>query len=319
MVRLLLRSTITLIASAFVGSVIIFVLLHMVGGDVALVILGPKATAESADALRETLGLNRPLVEQYFDWLRGIVTGDLGESYAARYDIADQISQRLEPTLLITFGSLIVSLPIALAIGMYSAMNHTKWRGAIVDALSQFGIALPQFFVALILVLVFAVYLGWLPAGGYVSIVQDPLGAIRSLVLPIATLALGVTATFSRFVRSSMIEQLDDDYIRTARAKGRTTRMAVLTHGLRNAAIPIVTVSALQIGTLIAGAIVVENVFVIPGIGRLLLTAVVGREVMVVQSLVFVILLVILVMNLIMDVLYGVLDPRIRGKKVTNA
>lgn len=319
MVRLIVRSLLLLIASAFVGSLIVFILLRLVGGDVATVMLGIKATPESLAQLRESLGLNKPVVEQYLSWVGGLLTGDLGQSYAARYDIAEQILQRLEPTLILTFGSLIISIPVALAIGTYSAMNHNRWRGAIVDAGAQVGIAIPQFFVALVLVLVFAVQLRWLPAGGYVPLVDGPLGTLRSMILPIATLSLGVTATFTRFVRSSMIEQLSDDYMRAARAKGRTLRSAAVVHGLRNSAIPLVTIGALQVGALIAGAVVVENVFVLPGMGRLLLTAVLGREVVVVQSVVLVILLIILAMNLLMDLLYGILDPRIRSKGAARA
>lgn len=319
MVPLIVRSLLLLIVSAFVGSLVVFILLRMVGGDVATVMLGIKATPESLAALRESLGLNMPWWEQYFTWIGGLLTGNLGESYAARYDIAEQIGRRLEPTLILTFGSLLISVPLALVVGTYSAMNHTRWRGALVDAGAQVGIAIPQFFVALLLVLVFAVQLRWLPAGGYVPLSEDPLGTLRSMILPVATLSLGVMATFTRFVRSSMIEQMSDDYMRAARAKGRTLRSAALTHGVRNAAIPIVTIGALQVGALIAGAVVVENVFVIPGMGRLLLTAVLGREVVVVQSVVLVILLLILAMNLFMDLLYGILDPRIRRGGVARA
>jgi len=287
----------------------------MAGGDIANVMLGPRATAESLERLRESFGLNRPLIEQYLSWIGGVVTGDLGEAYSGRYSISQEILQRLEPTLFLTFGALLVAIPISLAIGVYSAMNHNRWRGAAVDVGAQVGIAIPQFFLALVLVLLFAVQLGWLPAGGYVSLFVDPLGALRAMILPIATLSLGVTAVFTRFARTSMIEQMSEDYMRTAKAKGRTARSAAMVHGLRNAAIPLVTIGALQIGALIAGAVVVENVFVLPGIGRLLLTAVLSREAIVVQSLALVILLIILVMNLFMDLLYGILDPRIRHRE----
>lgn len=315
MIRLVLRSLVLLVTSAFVGSVVVFALLRLAGGDIANVMLGPRATEESLAALRQTFGLDRPLVEQYFSWIGGVLTGNLGEAYSGRYNISQEILQRLEPTLVLTFGSLLVAVPISLAIGVYSAMNHTRWRGAAVDVFAQVGIAIPQFFLALVLVLFFAVQLGWLPAGGYVSIFVDPFGAIRAMILPIATLSLGVTAVFTRFARTSMIEQMGEDYMRTAKAKGRTGRSAAIVHGLRNAAIPLVTVGALQIGALIAGAVVVENVFVLPGIGRLLLTAVLSREAIVVQSLALVILLIILIMNLLMDLLYGILDPRIRHRE----
>ncbi len=312
MIRFILRSLVLLVISAFVGSVVVFALLRLAGGDIANVMLGPRATEESLAALRESFGLDRPLIEQYFSWIGGALTGDLGEAYSGRYNISQEILQRLEPTLFLTFGALFVAIPISLAIGVFSAMNHNKWRGAAVDAVAQVGIAIPQFFLALVLVLLFAVQLRWLPAGGYTSLFVDPIAAIRSMVLPIATLSLGVTAVFTRFARTSMIEQMNEDYMRTAKAKGRTGRSAAIVHGLRNAAIPLVTIGALQIGALIAGAVVIENVFVLPGIGRLLLTAVLSREAIVVQSLALVILLIILVMNLVMDLLYGILDPRIR-------
>lgn len=312
MIRLIFRSLALLVVSAFIGSLVVFSLLRMIGGDIANVILGQRATAESLAALREKFGLDRSLFDQYISWIGGVFTGNLGDSYSGRYNISEQIIQRLEPTLILTFGSLLVAIPIALILGVYSAMNFNRWRGAALDGAAQVGLAIPQFFLALVLVLLFAVQLGWLPAGGYVSVFVDPLGALRAMVLPIATLSLGVTAVFTRFVRTSMIEQMSEDYMRTAKAKGRTGRSAAIVHGLRNAAIPLVTIGALQIGALIAGAVVVENVFVLPGIGRLLLTAVLGREAIVVQSLALVILLIILVMNMLMDLLYGILDPRIR-------
>jgi peptide/nickel transport system permease protein len=304
-----------MVISAFTGSVVIFVLLRSVGGDIATVMLGNRATQESLELLRETFGLNRSWLEQYASWIGGVFTGNLGEAYSKQYVISTEIIQRLEPTLILTFGSLLISIPIALVVGLYSAMNFKRWRGASVDGIAQIGLAIPQFFLALVLVLIFAVRLGWLPATGYVSIFTDPVEALRSMVLPITTLSLGITAVFTRFVRTSMIEQMNEDYMRTAKAKGLTVRSAAVIHGLRNAAIPLVTTGALQIGALIAGSVVVENVFTIPGIGRLLLTSAVTREAITVQSLSLVILIIILTMNLFMDVLYGILDPRIRHKE----
>lgn len=315
MIRVFIRSFTLMVVSAFTGSVVIFVLLRSVGGDIATVMLGNRATQESLELLRETFGLNRSWLEQYASWIGGVFTGNLGEAYSKQYVISTEIIQRLEPTLILTFGSLLISIPIALVVGLYSAMNFKRWRGASVDGIAQIGLAIPQFFLALVLVLIFAVRLGWLPATGYVSIFTDPVEALRSMVLPITTLSLGITAVFTRFVRTSMIEQMNEDYMRTAKAKGRTVRSAAIIHGLRNAAIPLVTTGALQIGALIAGSVVVENVFTIPGIGRLLLTSAVTREAITVQSLSLVILIIILTMNLFMDVLYGILDPRIRHKE----
>jgi peptide/nickel transport system permease protein len=312
MVKFWLRSLLTLALSAVIGSAIIFLLLRLTGGNIAYLFVGENAAPGAVAAVEKELGLNEPLWRQYFSWLGGVVTGNLGESYGSHYDIGNQIVTRLEPTLLLTFGALIISIPIALILGLYSAMHHLQARGAAVDAGAQLGLAIPQFFLGLVLALLFAVKLGWLPSGGYVSIFDDPLGAIRSLILPIAALSLSHIATLTRFVRSSMLTQLNEGYIRTARAKGLTWRAAALKHGLRNAAIPLITIVALQVGSLIAGAVVIENVFVIPGVGQLLLSAVLGREVVVVQSVALVILLIVLVMNMSMDIVYSFLDPRVR-------
>ena len=319
MLRIAFKSLLLLVASAIVGSTVIFLLLRLVGGDAASVIAGTKATPETVAALRENLGLNLPLWEQYSSWLGGVLTGNLGESYAARYNIGEEIGRRLEPTLILTLGTLLVSIPIALLIGLFAAMNYRKVRGLAVDATMQVGVAIPPFFIALLFVLLFAVQLGWLPAAGYVSIFEDPIANLRYTILPIATLSVGVTATFTRFVRSSMIEQLNEDYMRTARAKGHTRTSAAIRHGLRNAAVPLVAISALQFAALITGVIVIENIFVIPGLGRLLLTAVLGREVIVVQSVMLVIMLMILALNLATDLLYGALDPRIRRRRLVRA
>ncbi len=309
------REAMTLFVSAVIGSLVVFGLLRLLGGDVALMILGQEAAPEAAIALREELGLNRPWHVQYLDWMGGFFTGNLGRSYAGGYDIFEQISDRLGPTTLLAFGSLIVSITIALAIGTYSALNARNARGTAVDVFAQLGIAVPSFWAGLLLVYLFAVYLGWLPAGGYVPMLEDPRASLVSLILPIAALSLGSTAVKTRFVRSAMLDVMNEDYIRTAMAKGRTFNAAVLLHGLRNVAIPVLTVSTLQLGSLMAGAIVIENVFVIPGLGRLLLVAVQGREVLVVQSLAFVILMIVLVMNFFMDLSYGLLDPRIADRK----
>ena len=181
MIRVFFRSLSLLLGSAFTGSVVIFILLRMVGGDIATVMLGTRATPEALASIREAFGLNRSWLEQYLSWISGVVTGDLGEAYTGQYVIATEIIQRLEPTLILTFGSLFIAIPIALVIGVYSAMNFKRWRGASVDGLAQVGLAIPQFFLALVLVLIFAVKLGWLPATGYVSIFDDPLVLCKAL------------------------------------------------------------------------------------------------------------------------------------------
>jgi peptide/nickel transport system permease protein len=314
MLKHTLRSVLSLLFAAFVGSIVIFVLVNMLGGDIVSVLLGKDAAPGDKAFMREEYGLNDPLVVQYLRWLRGVVTGDLGRSYGMGYDIADEILRRLQPTLLITIGALLVSGPLALALGTFSAINAKKVRGGVVDVVSQVGIAIPTFWGGLLLVLLFGVRLGWLPTGGYVPIGEDLVECLRSIILPILALSLGITSVFTRYVRSAMIDVMNEDFIRSAMARGRSRRGAALVHGVRNASIPLVTVAALQFGALLAGAVVVENVFVLPGIGKLIVTATLGREVIVVQSLALVIMLVILTLNLLVDVAYGFLDPRIRDK-----
>lgn len=314
-----LRSLLTLAFTALLGSIVVFVLLRQLGGDIVTVFLGRDAAPIDVSYMREELGLDRSMIVQYLDWLRGILTGDLGKSYGMGYDIFDELVRRLAPTLMLTVGGLLVSVPLSLALGTYSAINSKKVRSSFVDIFTQVGIAIPAFWAGLLLVLVFAVRLGWLPTGGYVPFTEDPVQAIRSAILPICALSLGVTSVFTRYVRTAMIDVMNEDFMRSAMARGRTKRGAALIHGVRNASIPLVTVAALQFGQLIAGAVVIENVFVLPGIGRLIVTATLGREVVVVQSLALVIMFIILILNFFVDIAYGFLDPRIRDKESSHA
>ena len=315
MARVITRSILSLVIAAFVGSLVVFGLLRSIGGNVAHIILGQYATPGALEALQEELGLNAPWYVQYFSWLGGVFTGDLGTSYSARFDIFDEILRRLGPTTLLAFGSLLISIPAALALGTFSAIQVKKLRGGVVDVASQIGIAIPAFWAGLIMVLVFGIRLGWFPTGGYISPFEDLVDAVRGLVLPTLALSLGITSVLTRYVRSAMLDVMGEDFIRTAMAKGRTRRGAARVHGVRNASVSLVTVGTLQLGALMAGTVVIENVFVIPGIGRLLVTSVLGREVIVVQSLILVILLMILVMNFLMDIAYVLIDPRIRDSQ----
>ncbi len=318
MIRYILRSLFTLAFAALVGSIAVFALVNMLGGDIVTVLLGREAGPGDVEFMREELGLDRPLVVQYLDWLRGVVTGDLGTSYGSGYDISDEILRRMGPTLMLTIGTLLVAIPLSLVLGTYSAINVKKVRGGVVDVFTQIGISIPAFWAGLLLVLVFGVRLGWLPTGGYVPFTEDPIESIRSVILPVMALSLGVTSVCTRYVRTAMIDVMNEDLIRSARAAGRTRRGAALVHGVRNASIPLVTVAALQFGFLIAGVVVVENVFVIPGIGRLIVTATLGREILVVQSLALVIMMIILILNFLVDISYGFLDPRIRDKEAAR-
>ncbi len=312
MVRVLVRAIASLLASAFMGSIIVFLLLRMLKGDVATVILGQTATREALEALRTEMGLGAPLVQQYLEWIGGVLQGDMGTSYAAEFDIAHEIWVRVPLTFTLAFASLIISVIVALVLGTFSAIHVKDWRGTWVDILSQIGIAIPSFWLGLLMVTLFAVHLGWLPAGGYVPLTEDFVRGVKSLTLPVFALAIPLSAVLVRYVRSGMLEVLDEDFIRTAQAKGLTLRRAAWRHGIRNASIPLVTITILQLGSLLAGAVVIENVFTLPGLGRMLVVAVGGREPLSVQSLALVLMLMILTLNFLMDIAYGLLDPRIR-------
>ncbi|GAA3143401.1 peptide/nickel transport system permease protein [Kribbella aluminosa] len=309
---LVVRSAAVLALSALAGSLVVFLLLRLLGGDVATVILGRSATTQSLADLRTELGLNRPWVVQYVDWLGDLLRGNLGQSYAAGYNISDEIRSRMGLTLSLALVSMAVSVVVSVAAGSYSALHARKLRSGAVDLLTQLGLAVPTFWAGLVFVSVFSVRLGWFPAGGYVPWSQDPLQAARCLVLLVASLSLFVSAVLTRYVKSAMLDVLGEPYILTAMAKGRTLSGAALVHGVRNASVSIVTVGTLMLGGLLAGTVVVENVFDLPGLGSLLVSAIDGREALVVQSVAFVILFMILTLNFLMDISYGVLDPRIR-------
>ncbi len=312
MFRVVVRAISSLLVSAFMGSIVVFLLLRMLKGDVATVILGQTATREALDALRDEMGLDAPLVQQYWNWISGVFRGDMGTSYAAEFDIAHEIWVRVPLTFTLAFASLILSALVALLVGTFSAIHAKDWRGTWVDILSQIGIAVPSFWLGLLMVTLFAVRLGWLPAGGYVPLTENFIDGVKSLTMPVMALAIPLSAVLVRYVRSGMLEVLDEDFIRTAQAKGLTLRRAAWRHGIRNASIPLVTVTILQLGSLLAGAVVIENVFTLPGLGRMLVVAVGGREALSVQSLTLVLMLMILTLNFLMDIAYGLLDPRIR-------
>jgi peptide/nickel transport system permease protein len=310
--RVIARSGFVLLAAAIAGSLVVFGLLRLLGGDVATVILGRGATPQGLAQLRAELGLDRSWYVQYGDWLWGLLRGDLGDSYAAGYDIFGEITSRMGLTVTLAVATLVLSAIVALFLGTYSALRINDARGTFIDVTTQLGIAVPTFWAGLLLIGFVSVQMGWLPASGYVPFSTSPVGAVRSLTLPVLAMSIPLIAVLARYVRSSMLDVLNEDYIRTARAKGIPLRKAARTHGIRNAAVPLVTVGTLHLGAMLAGAVVIEVVFTLPGLGRMLLNAVGNREVIVVQSLVFIILLMVLVLNFLMDIAYGFLDPRIR-------
>lgn len=286
------------------ASVVIFVLLRAVPGDPARVALGVSATEEAVAELSARLGLDQPLPVQYFDWVSGLLTGDFGISMASGKDITDTVLERAGVSLTLTLVAMAVSLAVAVPVGVYLARRAHSPDGVLVGALSQVGIIVPSFLVGIALVALFSVRLGWLPANGW--------GTPAHAVLPVASLALVQASILTRYVAASVREEMGTDYVRTGRALGASIGNVLFTSALRNAALPVITVVGVQLASLVVGAVVIERVFTIPGLGTMLLDAVGNRDLATVQTVMMVIVAFTLVVNLIVDLTYAVVDPRIR-------
>ena len=299
--RVLLR----FVLSLFLASVVIFLLLRLIPGDPARVALGVTATDEAVEALARQLGTDRPLVVQYLDWVGGLLTGDFGMSLASRQDITPLIIDRAQVSLILCGLAMVLSLLIALPLGMWTANR-------VLPTLAQIGIAIPSFLTGILLVTVFSVHLGWVPANGWIPPGTDFLGFLQRIILPVIALTLVQAAILTRYVRSAVLEVLDREFIRTARSAGASISEALWRHGLRNAALPVLTVAGLQLTSLIVGAVVIERVFLIPGLGSMLLDSVARRDLTAVQTIVMLHVVFTLTVNLIVDVTYRLIDPRIR-------
>ncbi|WP_103338146.1 ABC transporter permease [Amycolatopsis sp. CA-126428] len=308
-----LRRVAIFVVSVLVASIVVFLFMAVLPGDPAQVALGVNATPELLAKTRAEFGIDRPLVTQYFDWIGGVLHGDFGRSYVTRDVIGPQLFDRLGVTLWLVGAGMLVALVIAIPAGTFAAVKHRKAAGASVSGLSQIGVAIPAFLAGIILVQIFAVRLRWLPSGGWTPPDQDFGEFFRGLVLPALSLGLVQGAVLTRYVRSAVLDTLGQDYLRTARSKGLRPGQALVRHGLRNASVPVVTVLGLQLATLLIGAVVVERVFVLPGLGSMLLDAVSARDLLTVQGIVLVLVVGVLLVNFVVDLLYTVLDPRLRG------
>jgi peptide/nickel transport system permease protein len=308
----MLKRLAVLIVSTAVAAVAVFAFMAVLPGDPAEIALGVNATPEAVAQMRSQFGTDRPPVVQFLDWFGGLVRGDFGTSYVTSSPIGPQSSDRLGVTAVLVLGGMAVALLIAVPLGTFAAVHHRNPLGAVISAASQIGIAVPAFLAGILLVFVFAVRAQALPSGGYVPIAESPGEWLRSLLLPWLSLGLVQGAVLTRYVRSAVLDVMREDYLRTARAKGRGSTGALWRHGLRNAAIPVVTVLGLQLATLLVGAVVVERVFVIPGLGDLLLNGVAGRDLLLVQGVVMVLVAAVLLINFVVDVTYHLLDPRLR-------
>ena len=295
-----------------VVAVFIFLMLRLTPSDPAAVIAGDNATTEQVAQIRTQLGLDRPMVEQFFIWSGKVLRGDLGESFFFKKTVASLIGERIEPTLSLALFTMVLAVLIAVPLGVLAAHRQGSWIDRIVMGFSVLGFSMPSFVVAYLLIYLFAVWLNWLPVQGYQRIAEGLGGWARGLILPSMTLSVIFVALIARMTRTSMLEVLSEDYIRTARAKGQSERKVLFRHALRNAAVPIVTVSGLAVALLIGGVIVTESVFTIPGLGRLTVDAVLARDYPTIQAVILLFSFVYVMINLTVDMMYTLLDPRIR-------
>jgi peptide/nickel transport system permease protein len=310
--RYVARRVAALAATLLFVSVLVFLVIRILPGDPAALIMGTEGDPAATERLRESMGLNRPLVVQYVDWLGGALRGDLGRSIQYDLPVGELIVSRLPVTVPLALLAAAFMIVVAVPLGLYAATHHRRAGDYLAMIVSQLGISVPQFWSGLLLILLFSVTLGWVRSGGFDGWAAGLWPALRSLLLPAVALGLFQAAVLVRATRSAVLDVLREDYVRTARAKGVSERLVVGKHTFRNALIPIVTVAGLQLGQLMAGAIVLESVFALPGLGRLALGAISARDLPVVQGVTLFVASAIVLINFVVDLAYGFLDPRIR-------
>ena len=308
----LFRRLLSLLLTLLLATAVIFAVLEIVPGDPARLMLGINATEDAVAALREQMGLNQPLLTRYFAWVGGLLQGDLGRSFTYSSSVAELIGERIWVSLPLALLALALSTVIAVPVGLYAAARRGKASDTAIMTATQFGIAIPNFWFALLLVYLFAVLLRWVPAGGFPGWQAGVWPALKSLALPAIALALPQAAILSRIARSALIEVLGEDFIRTARAKGLTRNQTLWHHALRNALIPVVTIMGLQFAFLLAGTIIIENVFYLPGLGRLVFQAITQHDLPVVQGTVLLLVASVVLTNFLVDLVYAWIDPRLR-------
>lgn len=309
----LLRRTASFILTLVVVSVVVFGVMNVLPGDPALTILGIDASDEALENLRRQLGLHDPVHIRYLAWVAGALTGDFGISHSFRVPVSELIVERLPLTVSLAITGMVVTVILALSLGIGAAANHGKPGDWGVMFAAQIGVAVPSFWLSILLVLLFAVKLQWLPPGGFPGW-SDPVAAMRALVLPTAALALVQAAILARVTRSSALEVMRLDYVRTARASGFSRQRVLWRHILPNALVPIITIVGLQFASLVTGTIVIENVFYLPGLGRLIFQSISNRDLPVVQALVMMFAAIVVSVNFIVDLLYVLIDPRLKGR-----
>ncbi len=314
MLRYTLSRLQSLILSLIAASLVIFLTVEIVPGDPASFMLGLNASEDTIAALRDQLGLNVPIYQRYINWVVGLVQGDFGTSYTYRTPVSQMIADRLWISLPLALYALTLSTLIAFPAGILAATKRGSISDVLVMGFTQLGVAIPNFWFAMLMVLLFAINLQWFSAGGFPGW-DNPLLAMKSLTLPAIALAFPQASILARVMRSALLDTLSEDYIRTARAKGLTRRQTLRRHALRNALIPVLTIIGLQFSFLMAGAIIIENVFFLPGLGRLVFQAITQRDLIVVESVVMLLVFAVIVVNFAVDIAYAIVDPRLRNAR----
>ena len=318
----LCKRVLTLLATLAATSVIVFAVLEVLPGNAAQVLMGPDADPAAVAAKAIELGLDRPVLERYGQWMAGLARGDMGNSYSYGTPVAELIAERLLLTVPLALLAMLLTSAIALLVGVYAAARHNSATDVGLMSLAQVGIAIPNFWFAILLILLFSVKLQWFSAGGFDGWYFDDgiwaglWAGLKALILPALALAVVQAAILARFTRSAVLEVLREDFVRTARAKGLSHRATLWGHVLRNALIPVITVMGLQFAELLAGTIVVENVFFLPGLGRLIFQSIANRDVIVVRNCVMLLAAMVVIVNFVVDVLYAVIDPRVKASEI---
>ena len=312
----LAKRFLTLIATLLGASLVVFLVLEILPGNAAQVLMGADASPEAVTALAEKLGLNHPPQVRYWNWVSGILTGNLGDSYSYSSPVFELILERLALTVPLALMAMLITTVLAVSAGLFAASHHNKVGDIGVMGLAQIGVAIPNFWFAILLILVFSVWLQWFSAGGFPGWSDEPWGAFKALLLPAFSLAVVQAAILARITRSAVLEVLREDFVRTARAKGLSQRGTLWGHVLRYAMIPVITVMGLQFANLLAGTIVVENVFYLPGLGRLIFQSISNRDLIVVRNCVMLLAAMVVIVNFVVDVLYAVIDPRVKASDI---
>ncbi|MCO5073155.1 MAG: ABC transporter permease [Rhizobiaceae bacterium] len=312
MFRFLVGRLLSAIPILFVVSIVTFLIIWIVPGDVTAEIAGGDATPAEMEAIRQNLGLDRPLIERALLWYGQLLQGDLGHSYLLNRSVSDAVFERLPVTLSLAGLALLTAVIIGMLLGILAAVKQNTWLDQTAMIVALVGLSVPDFWFGIVMIILFGVYLGWFPTGGYVPIMEDPVGWMQCMTLPALTLAFTQMGVIARMTRSSMLDVLDQDFIRTARAKGMRRRTVIFKHALINAMVPIVTVVGVITGVLLSGAVVIESVFSLPGVGRLIIGSIQRRDFPIIQGGLLVTAVIFVFVNIVVDVLYVWFDPRVR-------